>query len=92
MYTKSVTMNNDDKDDQHNQPRRSTQQKLTGKSFQEAPRPRPTSGHYPRDSLTHPMLIIVYLHFRPKGHREPRNEVGSQIHLENYTNFQDARQ
>ena len=38
--------------------------------------PRPTLGHYRRDSLTHPMLISV-LHFRPEGHREPRNEVGS---------------
>ena len=39
--------------------------------------PRPTLGHYRGDSLTHPMLITAFfLHFRPEGHREPRNEVG----------------
>ena len=39
--------------------------------------PRPTSGHYRGDSLTHPMLITAFLHIRPEGHREPRSEVGS---------------
>ena len=41
--------------------------------------PWPTLGHYRGDSLTHPMLITAgfFLHFRPEGHREPHNEVGS---------------
>ena len=39
--------------------------------------PRPTSGHYRGDSLTHPMLITAFLPIRPEGHREPRSEVGS---------------
>ena len=39
--------------------------------------PRPTSGHYRGDSLTHPMLITAFLHIRLEGHREPRSEVGS---------------
>ena len=36
--------------------------------------PRPTSGHYRGDSLTHPMLITAFVHVRPEGHREPRSE------------------
>ena len=39
--------------------------------------PRPTLGHYRGGSLTHPMLITCVLHIQPKGHRQPRNEVGS---------------
>ena len=39
--------------------------------------PLPTLGHYPEGSLTHAMYIAVFLHIRPKGHREPRSEVGS---------------
>ena len=39
--------------------------------------PRPTLGHYWGGSLTHLMLITCVLHMRPKGDREPRNEVGS---------------
>ena len=37
--------------------------------------PRPTSGHYRGDSLTHPMLITAFLHIRPEGHREPCSKV-----------------
>ena len=39
--------------------------------------PQPTLSHYRGDSLTHPMLITAFSQFRPKGHREPHNEVGS---------------
>ena len=39
--------------------------------------PQPTLGHYQGDSLTNPMLITAFVHPRPKGYREPRNEVGS---------------
>ena len=39
--------------------------------------PRPTLGHYQGGSLTHLMLITCVLHIRPKGHREPCNEVRS---------------
>ena len=41
------------------------------------PAPWPTLGHYWGGSPYHPMLIIAFSHIRPKGHREPRNEVGS---------------
>ena len=37
--------------------------------------PRPTSGHYRGDSLTHPMLITAFVHVRPGGHREPRTYI-----------------
>ena len=30
--------------------------------------------HYQGDSLTHPMLISVFINFRPVGHRELRKE------------------
>ena len=39
--------------------------------------PQPTLGHSQGDSLTNPMLITAFVHIRPEGHREPRNEVGS---------------
>ena len=39
--------------------------------------PRPTLGHYREGSLTHLILITCVLHIRPKGPREPHNEVGS---------------
>ena len=39
--------------------------------------PQPTLGHSQGDSLTNPMLITAFELFRPEGHREPRNEVGS---------------
>ena len=39
--------------------------------------PRPTLGHSQGDSLTNPMLITVFVHIRPEGHREPHNKVGS---------------
>ena len=39
--------------------------------------PRPTLGHFRRESLTNLMLITVFVQFRPEGHREPSNEVGS---------------
>ena len=37
--------------------------------------PQPILGHSRGDSLSHLMLIIAYVKFRPEGHREPRNEV-----------------
>ena len=39
--------------------------------------PRLTFGHCRGGSLTHPMLITAFLHVQPKGHQEPRSEVGS---------------
>ena len=40
--------------------------------------PQPTLGHSRGDSLTNPILITAFfVHIRPKGHREPRNEVRS---------------
>ena len=39
---------------------------------------RPTLDRYRGVSLTHPMLINAFYIFRPEGHQEPRNEVGSQ--------------
>ena len=39
--------------------------------------PWPTLDHYQGDSLTYWMLITVFLHFQPEGHRKPRSEVGS---------------
>ena len=39
--------------------------------------PQPTLSHSQGDSLTNPMLITAFVHVRPEGHREPRNEVGS---------------
>ena len=50
--------------------------------------PRPTSGHYRGDSLTHPMLITAFLHIRPEGHREPRSEVGSLSPAERLVGFE----
>ena len=41
--------------------------------------PRPTLAYYGGDSLNNPVLITVFVHFRPEGHREPRNEVGSLV-------------
>ena len=38
--------------------------------------PRLTLGHYGGDSLTHLMLITVFLQFQPEGHWEPRNKGG----------------
>ena len=34
---------------------------------------RPSFGQYRGGSLTHPMLITAFLHFRSEGQREPRN-------------------
>ena len=39
--------------------------------------PRPALDHYHRDSLTHPLLITVFLQLQPKEHQEAHNEVGS---------------
>ena len=41
------------------------------------PAPWPTSGHSQGGSLTNPMLITTLYLFRPEGHRDLRNEVGS---------------
>ena len=48
----------------------------------------PTLGHSQRDSLTDPMLITAYVRIRLKGHREPRNEVGSLRLAERLTGFE----
>ena len=37
----------------------------------------PSFGHSQGDSFTNPMLITAFVQVWPKGHREPRNEVGS---------------
>ena len=50
--------------------------------------PRPNSGHYRGDSLTHPILITAFLHIRPKGHREHRSEVGSLSPAERLAGFE----
>ena len=50
--------------------------------------PRPTSGHYRGDSLTHPMLLTAFVHVRPEGHREPRSEVGSLSPAERLAGFE----
>ena len=39
--------------------------------------PQPTLGHSQGDSLTNMMLITAFVQFRPEGHCEPCNEVGS---------------
>ena len=50
--------------------------------------PRPTLGHSQGDSLPNPMLIIAYVHIRPEGHRESRNEVGSLGPAERLASFE----
>ena len=50
--------------------------------------PRPTLGHSQGDSLTNPMLITAFVHIRPEGHREPRNEVGSLSPAERLAGFE----
>ena len=50
--------------------------------------PRPTLGHSQGDTLTNPMLITVYVHIWPEGHREPRNKVGSLSLAEHPTGFE----
>ena len=40
--------------------------------------PRPTLGLWQEGRLTQPMLITSLLLFRPEGHQEPHNKVGSQ--------------
>ena len=44
--------------------------------------------NYRGDSLTHLMLIIGFSHFRPEGHRKPRNEVGSLTPAERLVGFE----
>ena len=39
--------------------------------------PQPTMGHSHGDSLSNLTLITAFARFRPEGHREFRNEVGS---------------
>ena len=49
----------------------------------------PTLGHSRGDSLTNPMLITAFfVHIRPEGHREPRNEVGSLSPAERLVGFE----
>ena len=43
-----------------------------------------------RDSLVHTMLITAFLRFRPEGHREPRNEVGSLSLTEHLAGFESG--
>ena len=50
--------------------------------------PLPTLGHSQGDSLTNLMLITVFLHVRPEGHREPRSEVGSLSPAEHLVGFE----
>ena len=41
--------------------------------------PQPAMGYYRGGSLIHAMLITMFSHFRPKGHCESPNKVGSLI-------------
>ena len=50
--------------------------------------PQPTLGHSQGDSLTNLMLITAFVHIRSKGHREPRNEVGSLSPVEHLAGFE----
>ena len=50
--------------------------------------PRPTLGYSQGDRLTNPMLITVFVHVRPKGHRKPRNEVVSLSLAERLAGFE----
>ena len=50
--------------------------------------PQPPLGHSQGDSLTKPTLITVFVHTRPKGHQEPRNEVGSLSPAERLVGFE----
>ena len=52
--------------------------------------PPPTLGHSQGDSLTNPMLITVFIHIRPKGHREPHNKVGSLSAAKRLTGFESG--
>ena len=49
---------------------------------------RPSLDHSRGDSLTNPMLITAFVQFRPKGHREPRNEIGSLSPAEHLVGFE----
>ena len=48
--------------------------------------PRPTFGHSQGD--VNPMLITAFVHVQPKGHREPRNKVGSLSPAERLVGFE----
>ena len=50
--------------------------------------PRPTLGHYHRDSLTHSMFITAFIQILPGGYREPRNENGSLSPAEHLVGFE----
>ena len=50
--------------------------------------PLPTLGWYREDSLTNPLFITVFLQFRPKGHWDPHNEVGSLSLAERLERFE----
>ena len=50
--------------------------------------PRPAWGHFRGESLTNPMLITVLVQFRPEGHREPSNKVGSLKLVERLVGFE----
>ena len=52
--------------------------------------PWPTLGHYREDSLAHSMLITALFTFRPEGHREPRNKVGSLRMAEPLVGFEQG--
>ena len=52
--------------------------------------PPPTLGHSQGGSLTNPMLITVFIHIRPKGHREPHNKVGSLSAAKRLTGFESG--
>ena len=50
--------------------------------------PRPTLGHSQGDSLINPMLITVFVHIWPEGHRELPNDVGSLSLAERLAGFE----
>ena len=49
--------------------------------------PQPTLSLSQEDSPTNSMLINAFVHIRPEGYREPRNEVGSLSPAERLAGF-----
>ena len=52
--------------------------------------PRPTLGHSQGGSLTNLMVNTAFVHVRPEGHREHRNEVGSLSPAERLAGFESG--
>ena len=50
--------------------------------------PRPTLSRCQGSSLTHLMLVTVFLHVRPEGHQEPHKEVEALSLAEDLVGFE----